>query len=90
MSGVVGIMVGMPTPTIRDLLAFEAGHPGHSGAKELEIQSELGIPVARYYQLLDRAIETPSAVEIDTMLVHRLLRTRDQQDTLAAQRRRAG
>ncbi|MEV8269172.1 DUF3263 domain-containing protein [Microbacterium oleivorans] len=88
MSVVPGIMAEMPTPTTSELLAFEARHPGHSGEKQLAIQSELGVPVARYYQLLNRAIETPSAVEIDAVLVHRLLRV--QANAESVRRRRAG
>lgn len=75
----------MPIPTDRELLAFEAAHPRHTGDKEEAIRAELGVTPARYYQLLDRAIAKPSALEVDPMLVHRHQRVTRE---LAAQARR--
>lgn len=48
----------MPSPTIAELLDFEADHPNHTGSKEIRIRDELGITPARYYQLLHRAADT--------------------------------
>ena len=61
----------------RQLLAFEAQRPNHSGAKETAIIRELGLTPPRYYQLLRRLIATELAVRIDPMLTHRLRRLRD-------------
>jgi hypothetical protein len=56
------------------LLDFERDHPGHSGAKEELIRSELRMTPARFYQLLARFIWTDTAVRADPILVHRLRR----------------
>ena len=73
---------------ITRLLDFESHWPRHTAAKEETIRVELGITPGRYYQLLNRAIETREALETHPMLVRRLLRLRDQR--ARAQRRRAG
>lgn len=75
----------MPNPTDRDLLAFEAAHPRHTGTKEETIRAELGVTPARYYQLLDRAVAKPDALEVDPILVHRYQR----QSAGAAHRQRS-
>lgn len=54
-----------PKPTTAELLAFASGHPTASGA----IRRELGISPTRYYQLLNRAIDTDEAESIDPGLV---------------------
>ena len=64
------------TPDVAALLRFEDAHYGHTGGKEELIRAELDITPARYYQLLDRAIDTVDALRIDPMLTHRLLRRR--------------
>lgn len=51
-----------PIPSPMELLAFEAEHTAHTGAKELLIRSHFGFPPARYYQLLSRAVHDPAAV----------------------------
>lgn len=61
----------------RVILAFEARRPGHSSAKEEAIRAELELTPARYYQLLDRVIESEQALIADPMLVRRLRRIRD-------------
>jgi hypothetical protein len=43
-------------PTIAELLDFEASHPAWTGVKEELCVSELGVKMARYYQLLHRAV----------------------------------
>ena len=62
------------------LLRFEARWNGHTPAKEDAVRTELGISPARYYQLLERLIETEEALAEDPLLVHRLLRLRAQHD----------
>jgi hypothetical protein len=70
----------------RALLAFEAEWRRHGGAKEEAIRSELGMPPARYYQLLGRLIETAEALEHDPMLVRRLRRMRETREAVRASR----
>ena len=64
----------------RALLDFEAHWPRHSGAKEETLRRELSPTPARYYQLLDRLIDTGDALAYDPMLVHRLRRLRDARE----------
>lgn len=69
----------------RAILVFEARRPGHSSAKEEAIRAELELTPARYYQLLDRIIDSEQALVADPMLVRRLRRIRED-----AAARRAG
>jgi hypothetical protein len=59
------------------ILAFERRPWRHPGAKEEAIRVELGLSAARYYQLLNAALDTPAATVFDPMLVRRLRRLRD-------------
>lgn len=61
----------------RDLLAFEAEWRRHGGAKEEAIRARFDVPPARYYQLLNRLIDTADALAADPLLVRRLRRLRD-------------
>ena len=70
----------------RALLAFEAQWRTHGGATEEAIRAELGMPPARYYQLLGRLIDTAEALEHDPMLVRRLRRLRDEREAVRAAR----
>lgn len=78
--------IHMPTPTIPELLDYEAQWRRHSGAKEEAIRADLNIPPARYYQLLSRAIDTREALEHDPMLTHRLRRQREERISRQARR----
>lgn len=62
----------------RDLavLEFERRWWKHAGAKEQAIRDQFGLSAARYYQVLGRVIESPSALVHDPMLVRRLQRVR--------------
>ena len=60
----------------REILDFERGWWREPGSKERAIRERFGLSVARYYQLLNRLIETPEAVRHDPMLVKRLRRLR--------------
>jgi hypothetical protein len=64
----------------RALLAFEAEWRRHGGAKEEAIRAEFDIPPARYYQLLDRLIDTADALAHDPLLVRRLRRLRESRE----------
>jgi hypothetical protein len=59
------------------ILAFERQWWAHAGAKEAAIRAEFDLPAARYYQLLNAALDRPEAVLFDPMLVRRLQRLRD-------------
>ena len=65
-----------PTPTVSTLLDFEARNLGPT-EKILSIENDLGLPVARYYQLLNRAIDTQAALEHDAALTYRLQARRE-------------
>jgi hypothetical protein len=71
------------------MLAFEAQWSRHTGWKDEEIRRRFGIPPARFYQLLGRAIDTREALEVDPMLVLRLRRIRDQRRADRERRTRA-
>ena len=61
----------------RAILDFERSFWTQGGPKELAIREHFGISAARYYQLLNRLIELPEALEYDPMLVRRLRRLRE-------------
>jgi hypothetical protein len=61
----------------RALLDFESRFTAHTAAKEEAVRSDLALTPARYYQLLNRLIDTADAVAYDPLLVHRLRRLRD-------------
>jgi Protein of unknown function (DUF3263) len=61
----------------REILDFERMWWQLSVSKELAIRERFGISPARYYQLLNRLIELPEALEYDPMLVRRLRRVRE-------------
>ncbi len=71
----------------RDLaiLAFERRWWRFAGAKEEAIRRELGLSPTAYYQLLNRLLDDPSALQVEPVLVDRLRRLRATRD-----RRRAG
>lgn len=60
-----------------NLLRFESTAPRTLGAKEDAIRAELGISPIRYYQKLNRAIDTPEAMQEFPLLTARLRRKRD-------------
>lgn len=58
------------------ILAFERQWWRHAGAKEQAIRETFGISSTRYYQLLNKLLDDPRAVEFDAPLVNRLRRLR--------------
>jgi Protein of unknown function (DUF3263) len=60
----------------RAILEFERGWWQGRGPKERAIRSRFGLSSARYYQLLNRLIDSPEALAHDPMLVKRLRRLR--------------
>ena len=64
------------------ILAFERSWWRFPGAKEREILEVLGMPVTRYYQLLNVLIDRPEAAEFDPVLVARLRRQRSRRQRI--------
>ena len=61
----------------QDILDFERSWWKVSVRKELAVRTRFGLSPARYYQLLNRLIDQPEALEYDPMLVQRLRRLRE-------------
>jgi hypothetical protein len=68
------------------ILAFERSWWRYPGAKEREILEVLGMPVTRYYQLLNGLIDRPEAAESDPILVARLRRQRAARQAMRSAR----
>lgn len=68
----------MPTPTIAQLLDFEAAHPDIRGEVDGLIRRELGITPARYCQLLMRAAVSLEGQAYDPITAHRVLRVSER------------
>ncbi|WP_309129459.1 DUF3263 domain-containing protein [Microbacterium sp.] len=65
--------------SIERLIDFAAAHPGPVvGAVDEAVRKDFGISPARYLQLLNRAIETPEALEHDPQTTYRLRRINEQ------------
>ena len=60
----------------KQILAFERRWWRHAGAKEQAIRDTFGLTTTRYYQLLNRLLDSPAAVAEDPVLVNRLRRLR--------------
>ena len=71
-----------------ELLDFEEQWPRWSGRKDEAIRARFGIAPARYFQILNRVVDTREALEARPMLVRRLRRRRER--ARAEQARRAG
>ena len=80
--------MGDLTDRDRAILALEAEWPRHGGAKEEVIRRTLGMSPARYYQLLERLIDTEQALEHDPLLIRRLRRLRERRGDQRASRMR--
>lgn len=76
-------MAGLSELDMR-ILAFERSWWRFPGAKEREILEVLGMPVTRYYQLLNALIDRPEAAEFDPVLVARLRRQRSRRHQIRA------
>jgi hypothetical protein len=68
------------------ILAFERSWFRQAGAKEREILEVFGVPVTRYYQLLNQLIDRPEAAEFDPVLVARLRRQRSRRQRIRSAR----
>lgn len=78
----------MAALTERDMriLAFERSWWRLAGAKERDILEVFGLPVTRYYQLLNELIDKPEAAEFDPVLVTRLRRQRGRRRAMRSDR----
>jgi hypothetical protein len=68
------------------ILAFERSWWRLAGAKERDILGVFGVPVTRYYQLLNQLIDRPEAAEFDPALVARLRRQRTRRRRMRSAR----
>ena len=68
------------------ILAFEQSWWQFPGAKEREILETFGMPVTRYYQLLNALIDRPEASEFDPVGVSRLRRQRSRRNQIRSAR----
>jgi hypothetical protein len=62
----------------RAILDFERTWWTRAGSKEATIRTELGMSGTRYYELLRRLVDNPSAYEHDPLTVKRLQRERER------------
>jgi Protein of unknown function (DUF3263) len=69
------------------MLAFERSWWRVPGAKEREILEVFGMPVTRYYQLLNELIDRQEAAEFDPLLVTRLRRQRSRRRQMRSARK---
>ena len=72
------------------ILAFERSWWRQPGAKEREILEALGMPVTRYYQMLNDLIDRPEALAFDPALVTRLRRQRSRRQRIRSPRPEGG
>ena len=59
------------------VLRFAARAPRSVGSREDAVRSELGMQPIRYYQRLNRLLDSPDALAAEPQLVRRLQRLRD-------------
>lgn len=71
----------------RQILDFERQWWKYPGAKEQAIKDLFDMSGTRYYQLLNRLIDSQEALEHDPMLVKRLRRMRSQRQKTRSARR---
>lgn len=67
-----------PTPTLEQILDFEATPFRDRGTKLDRIRRDLGINLTRYYQLLNRYIHTEAAAAYDPITTRRALQHTDR------------
>ncbi|GGL00889.1 hypothetical protein GCM10009769_18920 [Curtobacterium luteum] len=83
-------MTATPADALSELdlhvLTFEHDRARHDRTKEAEIRVEFDMSPARYYQVLDRVIDSPAALAYDPQLVTRLQRLRHARVTARAGR----
>jgi len=77
---------GTLSPTEAEMLTFERQWWKFAGAKEQAIRELFDLSATRYYQVLNRLIDRPEALQFDPMLVKRLRRTREARRRTGATR----
>lgn len=70
----------------KHVLSFEHDRARHDRTKEAEIRVEFEMSAARYYQVLNRVIDSPAALAYDPQLVTRLQRLRHARTSARATR----
>lgn len=60
------------------ILEFERKWWKQAGAKESAVREQFGLSATRYYQVLNRLLDLPAALETDPSLVGRLRRMREE------------
>ncbi|WP_308113296.1 DUF3263 domain-containing protein [Curtobacterium flaccumfaciens] len=70
----------------KHVLTFEQDRARHDRTKEAEIRVEFEMSAARYYQVLNRVIDSPAALAYDPQLVSRLQRLRHARTSARATR----
>ncbi|MEP6477823.1 MAG: DUF3263 domain-containing protein [Rhodoglobus sp.] len=73
-------------PPLADVLDFEAQIHGLPGQKQERIRTLFGLSNTRYHQILNRYINTREALELNPMLVKRLITQRDRRTAARASR----
>jgi hypothetical protein len=77
-------------PTLEQLIAFEhATESLRAGLKEAKIRHTFGLSAVRYFQYLNRAIDTAEALEADPVLINQLRARRAKRVELRAARQHA-
>lgn len=74
--GTTQAAAGELTRQEHEILAFERQWWQYAGAKERAIRELFAMSSTRYYQLLNRLLDTERALRADPMLVKRLRKTR--------------
>ena len=74
----------------RAVLDFERSWWTHAGPKVAAIRDRLDLSATRYYQVLNRLLESPEAIAYDPLVVHRLRRRRDHRRRARYEGRSAG
>lgn len=77
----------MSTPTLEQVLDFEAANPGAGGVKTHRIRTVLGVSAPRYWQLLHRYVRTREAAEHDPATTRRVLDLMARHTTTREERR---
>jgi hypothetical protein len=62
----------------RAILDFERSWWAEQGPKETAILERFELSTKRYYQILGELLDSPEALEYDTLVVRRLQRMRDR------------
>jgi len=70
----------------RRILEFERAAETAAGARAHAVRSEFGVTLARYHQMLSAALDSPTALRYDPILVRRLRRLRDARTAARAAR----